>query len=132
VVLFLLSLKGQGQTIGIANSNYATTNAMMLNPSATADALNNFEYQIFGLNISVRNNFLYLPKGTFSIVNPLEITLLDNFSPETKYAAHAEIDIVFPAFTKVIGKNGFGFFLRSRAYVNAHNVPGNLAKFIKE
>jgi hypothetical protein len=48
-ILFLLPLVNIAQQIGLANSNYSTTNAVILNPSKSADPKMNFDMTLLGL-----------------------------------------------------------------------------------
>ncbi len=72
--------------VGLANSNYAGTNAMYLNPSTIADSKYKFYFNIGGINHSVSNNFVKWQApfpywGTFAVGAPIPLSLKKSISP---------------------------------------------------
>ena len=118
--------------MGISNSNFATINATHLNPAKTTDPQNNFELQMLGLNFFAKNNYAFVPKEVFKITNPTNISIADDFKESGVYNGHLEFDLIGPSFTKALYEYGFGISTRFRGYVNVHNLPSHVAKFLQE
>src|ERR1035437_4165000 len=60
LLLYFLPLSAQ-EKLGIANSNYSSTNSIFLNPSSSVDSRTFVQANLLGLNIYGMNNAAYLP-----------------------------------------------------------------------
>lgn len=120
----------KAQQPGFSNSNYTITQNVLLNPSASADPEVFFDMNLFSMNLFVKNDYVYLPKDQFTILNPLEINTQDDFSTSGEHGMHFELDLQLPAFSRAYKKMGFGGFIRFRGYGNAHKIPSHVAKFL--
>ena len=85
LLFFTNSLFAQFQ-VGLANSNYAGTNAMYLNPSSIADSKYKFYLNLGGINHNVSNNFVKWQApfpywGTFAIGTPIPLSWKKSISP---------------------------------------------------
>ncbi len=130
--LLLISFSSFSQEkLGIANSNYSSTNSVFLNPSTTADSRVFFQLNVIGLNAFLHTNQVYLPD--FSIRKKhLKNLLIATSSTQKKSFAYSNIG--FEGTTAVVSYENFGIgtFVRARAMVDARNIPFELIKAIAE
>lgn len=134
-VTMICSHLAMGQeNLGIANSNYAGTNGVYINPSSIADSKVFLDINLIGFSGFLHNDYIYLAKEDFYFPRDIGSPLpdpLDKYDGTKKYAfidlaAHA------PAFTLSIGNHGFGFHADLRSVTGAHRVPQSVAKFAFE
>lgn len=128
-ILILLPLVNIAQQIGLANSNYSTTNAVLLNPSKSSDPKMNFDMTLLGFNFFAKNNYALIPKDNFKLSEIANAQPIEDFIEEKKYGFHLELDVMLPSFSKAINEYGFGTFVRARAMVNGNNMPSHLMRF---
>ncbi|PCI94434.1 MAG: hypothetical protein COB15_14230 [Flavobacteriales bacterium] len=55
--------------MGIANSNYAPTNSVLINPSSIGDSKVYWEINLIGASAFIDNNYVYSPG--FSVLNAI-------------------------------------------------------------
>jgi len=129
IIFFSISFVLKSQQIGLANSNFATTNAVLLNPSKSADPKVNFDMTLFGMSSFAKNDYIFTPRTSIDFSNLGNVPILEDFEEQKKYGLYYELDIMLPSFSKAINEYGFGTFIRTRLMVNAHNMPSHLSKF---
>lgn len=123
------------ERVGLANSNYAGTTGMPLNPSSMVDSKAWLDINLVGADAFAWNNFAYLSKGDFYVWD-------DVFSgniPTSRYKlngkerhAAGNVRIDGPSFTLSQGKNAFGFHTAGRVFVSAEDLTEPTAVFIRE
>src|ERR1035437_552753 len=125
LLLYFLPLSAQ-EKLGIANSNYSSTNSIFLNPSSSVDSRTFVQANLLGLNIYGMNNAAYLPlfsvysaaKGGFQAPQ-LSTINLDKF-------VYAKVEVDGPAVIISNREIGIGFFVRGRVEVDVRNIPKGL------
>ena len=128
-------VSAQAQQPGLSNSNYFSTQSILLNPSSTSDPGNNQEIQLGSVKLFARNNYLFLPKKDFTYAMLGNLSLAnfnDEFTEEKRYNGNIETDMNLVSITKAYGKFGFGLSTRFRLMSNINNFPSHLAKFLFE
>ena len=123
------------EMIGIANSNYAGTNGVALNPASIVDSKTWLDINIVGVDAYLNNNFVYFDKDQFyfwrnvpsgNVPDPVR-------RDELKIRRGlVQARAMGPSFTLGLGKHGFGFHTGARAIVNLEKVPQNVAVFAFE
>ena len=123
------------ERVGVANSNYAGTTGMPLNPSSMVDSKAWLDINLVGVDVFAWNNFVYLSRDDFYVWD-------DVFSgniPVSRYRtngrekhAAANIRVDGPSFTLSQGKNAFGFHTAARMFVSAEDLTEPTALFIRE
>lgn len=114
------------QKPGIYNSNYSSTNSLLLNPSSTVDSRTYIQVNLVGVSAYMMNNIMYFPN--FSLWNAISYGIEDPVPTTLKLKkflfANASVD--GPSF--VISKNNFGagFFTRARSVAELKRVPYQL------
>lgn len=134
VILFATTAYSQ-ERIGHANSNYAGTTGMPLNPSSMVDSKAWLDINLIGADVFAWNNFTYLSSNDFYVWDDVFRgnipTSLYRTNGKEKHAA-ANVRIDGPSFTLSHGKNAFGFHTAARAFVSAEDLTEPTALFIRE
>ncbi len=135
VCVFSATTVSAQERVGLANSNYAGTTGMPLNPSSMVDSKAWLDINLIGADVFAWNNFAYLSKGDYYVWD-------DVFSgnlPTSRYRlngkerhAAANIRVDGPGFTLSQGKNAFGFHTAGRVFVSAEDLTEPTAVFIRE
>lgn len=118
------------ESIGIANSNYAGTQGVHLNPSSIVDSKLWLDVHLVGAGAYVYNNYFYFPNSTV-FTNPLPAGQ-DRFVAGNVYRGDVNVDVWGPAFTLSLGKHAIGLHTAVRSFTDATRVPAPVAKFIFE
>lgn len=134
-LLLISSTTAAQERVGMANSNYAGTTGMPLNPSSMVDSKAWLDINLIGVDVFAWNNFVYLGKNDFYVWD-------DVFSgniPESLYRtngtekhAAGNLRIDGPSFTLSQGKNAFGFHTAARTFISAEDLSEPTALFIRE
>jgi hypothetical protein len=119
------------EKLGVANSNYSSTNSIFLNPSSSVDSRTLFQFNLIGANIYAMNNLVYLPH--FSIRSamkegfqtPKASTIGDK---GFKTFIDFKTEINGPAFVVSNKEIGYGVFVRARAEGSITNIPSDMVK----
>jgi len=123
------------ERLGLANSNYAGTTGMPLNPSSMVDSKAWLDINLVGADVFAWNNFSYFGKGDFYVWDDVFSgnipTSLYRTNGKQKHAA-ANIRVDGPSFTLSQGKNAFGFHTAARVFVSAEDLTEPTALFIRE
>lgn len=133
VLICILSAQAQ-ENLGIANSNYAGTDGVYINPSSIVDSKVFLDIRIVGASAFLHNNYIYLPKEDFYFPRDIGKAFpepLDKYNGRNKYG-YMDVAAHLPAFTLSIGDHGFGFHADVRSITGAYNVPQSVAKFAYE
>jgi len=108
------------ERLGITNSNYYSTLAIQLNPSASVDSWTYMQLHIVGVNVFAKTNFAYLPNFSIrQIASPPEPLRTSAGNKKFLYL-NGSVD----ALSFVMSKRtyGFGFFTRARTVVDMRRV----------
>src|ERR1051326_7398146 len=121
------------EKLGIANSNYSSTNSIFLNPASSVDSRTFFQLNLIGLNAYAYTNQIYLPDFSFPrafsgyheqpviVTNNMKKFFYGNFSLEA------------PGFVMSTGKFGFGLFVRGHSEIDIRRMPYQLTNiFLKQ
>jgi hypothetical protein len=122
---------------GIANSNYAGTMGLDLNPASLVAAPYKWEIHLLSTDISAMNNYLYLQKNsrairTFASGGTLSEDRLTYKNITVDKFANVQAFAKLPAFLYSRPKWGIAFHVSSRVALGARGVPYHLANFMKE
>lgn len=129
---------GQEQ-FGLLNSNYAGTDAVVLNPARMATQWPWLDINLVGLNLHARNNYVFLGKQ-YSLIGEIrggiagtngDLVIGNELSMRDK-KAYVAAEFKGPALAWSLGRTAIGLNLRSRAAVSAVGVPVSLATFATE
>jgi len=116
------------EKLGIANSNYSSTNSIFLNPSSSVDSRTFIQMNLVGMNAYLMNNQMYLPKFSipkaitgyhekpFIVTNKMKKFFYGNFSLDA------------PALVISHRRIGIGFFVRGRAEIDIRRIPYQITK----
>jgi len=114
------------ENMGIANSNYAPANTLLLNPSSIVDSKSYLDINIIGASAFAQNNYVYLAKENFlfrkDIFNLGQVQPSYNTNRKTANGI-LDIGIQGPTATMAFGKHSFGIYTGARGYVNARKIP---------
>lgn len=123
------------ERIGLANSNYAGTTGMPLNPSSMVDSKAWLDINLIGADAFVWNNFVYLSKDNFyfwkNVPNGNIPAPLYRTNGKEKHGV-VNIRVDGPGFTLSHGKNAFGFHTAARTFVSFEDITEPSAIHIYE
>ncbi len=114
------------EKLGVANSNYSSTNSIFLNPSSSVDSWTLAQLNIVGANIYAMNNIAYLPQ--FSVWAAKSGNFQDPVISTIKLKKFVDfkVEINGPAFVFSNREIGAGFFVRGRVEGSVNNIPQEL------
>lgn len=120
---------------GLANSNYAGTTGMPLNPSSMVDSKAWLDINLVGVDAFAWNNFVYLSKDNFYFFRDVPSgnvpsPLYRMNGKEKNGVVNARVD--GPSFTLSQGKNAFGFHTAARTFVSFEDFLEPSAVYIYE
>ena len=123
------------ERLGLANSNYAGTTGMPLNPSCMVDSKAWLDINLVGVDAFAWNNFVYLSKNDFYFFR--DVPSGNVASPKYKMNGkekHGAINLRVdgPSFTLSHGKNAFGFHTAARTFVSFEDFLEPSAVYIYE
>ncbi|MDO1448020.1 DUF5723 family protein [Rhodocytophaga aerolata] len=125
------------QLLGIANSNYAGTNGIYMNPSSIADSRYTFHLNMFTFDGLVTNNYL-----RYSGPNFAESLANDDFGKDNAYLQERlngkpkmftlAGDVRMPSFmVRLSAKHSFAVASRFRTAVQGNSISEDILKLIK-
>jgi hypothetical protein len=130
-LFFGLSFTAPAQEkLGIANSNYSSTNSIFLNPSSSVDSRTFIQMNLVGANAYLMTNSAYLPK--FSVwraasgYHEQPFILTNNW----KKFFYGNFSLDAPAVVVSHRRIGFGFFIRGRAEIDIRRIPYQLTNIL--
>lgn len=139
VFLQLAMLGAYGQNwIGYANSNYAGTNGLYLNPSTIVDSRHGAYINFFGNGTNVYNNYISF-SGDRSLLKYLRDTSLkitdanirENLNGKDKVVNFSN-ELRGPSFlVSVHPRHAFALSVRNRTYVQAVDISQPIARMIR-
>lgn len=130
-VMFAASSPAQDQ-LGIAGSTYAPVNTVWNNPSSIADSRAFADIQLAGFGVYARNNLVYLPGGSFSFRNLMDIQEPSFRRVRSSYHAFANIQVWGPSATFAIKQHAFGIHTRFRTIADVRGLPESLGYYLTE
>ncbi|MES2590769.1 MAG: DUF5723 family protein [Bacteroidota bacterium] len=118
------------EKLGIANSNYSSTNSIYLNPASSVDCRTLMQLNLVGLNIYMMNNQAYLPK--FNVWDASKGDMQDPKIKTTGFKKFLDVkaEVNAPTFILSNKEIGIGFFIRGRAEASIKNIPAELAQLL--
>lgn len=129
--LFLSTSLIAQENLGIANSNFAPTNSMLLNPASVVNSKTYLDINIAGASVYARNNLAYLSKSQFYF--PRDIWSLNFPDPSyntsrNRIKGYLDASVHGPSATLQMGKHAFGFYSGVRSVTSVKKIPGYLAR----
>ncbi|MEO8066596.1 MAG: DUF5723 family protein [Flavobacteriales bacterium] len=133
-----MTVQAQEQ-LGIANSNWAGTDAVPLNPARMATQWPWLDINLVGANLFAWNDYVYLGKQ-HSLVGEIrngihgtngDLLIGTDRSPRDK-RLFASAEFKGPAFAWSLGRTAIGLSMRTRAMATAIGLPNSLAVFGSE
>jgi hypothetical protein len=137
--------------LGIAGSNFAGSQSMMINPSNIVNSKLYMDINILSMNISFQNNYIYIPASDYSfghLISEIDRNIKyynenNNWMPrremdfrETNYKNGKDINTFMnvtafgPSATYSINDQAFGFYSSFRNYSSIKNLPNEIANFM--
>jgi hypothetical protein len=131
------------EMLGVVNSNYAGIYGISLNPSGMVGSKLYMDYNLFSLNSSFGNNYMYLERddyldylfhGTLPIyyTSENEERNYTIYRGKDYYSGYYSNRIAGPAAMIVAGKHAFGLSTALRSNISFHNVSQDIAYFLYE
>lgn len=134
-LVFQLHLVAQSQNLlGIANSNYAGTHGLYMNPANTADNRYAFYLNFFSAQANLTNNRFYFDFPKFSEIEDFEFSKddLKDFKDRKNYQAHGGIQFRALNFmVRIDHKSGFAFLSRLRGIATGNNTSKNITDLVR-
>lgn len=127
------------EQFGLANSNWAGTDAVPLNPARLATQWPWLDINIVGANVFAWNNYVFLSKQ-HSLVGEIrngvkgtngDLVIGTDRSLRDK-KLFSNVEFKGPAFAWSLGRTAIGLSLRSRSVSSAVGIPNSLAVFASE
>ncbi len=112
--------------MGIANSNFAGTNGVALNPASIVDSKTWLDVNIVGVDVFFNNNFVYYSKDDFYFWDNVPSGNMPDIrrKDDRKFRkAKVQVKAMGPAFTLSLGRHAVGLHTGARVFVSAENVP---------
>ncbi len=139
-LFFLYHAKAQ-EMLGIANSNYAGTNGLLLNPSNFVENRNNLDINLLTFGISFDNDYIYFPKDKISFFGFSDLADLSknrgytdakNAGNKDNKNFNMNLLIRGPSATFHVAKHWFGIQTNLRFGLDLTDVNYAIAKFSYE
>ncbi len=140
-VLMITSARSQ-EMLGIANSNYAGTNGLSLNPSSMVDSRLETDVNLLTIGVSADNDYLFIPKDSLKFFGFKRIVdlsgnrgYLDKFSfgsTNKEYSATEYATVRGPSAIFHVKKHWIGLVSQMRAGTSISGVGAPIAKFAYE
>ncbi len=118
------------ESMGIANSNYAGTQGVHINPANIIDSKIWLDVHLVGAGAYVYNNYFYFPQAS-AFTRPFPEGR-DRYVLGNVYRGDVNVDVWGPAFTLSLGKHAIGLHTAVRSFTDATRIPAPIAKFIFE
>ncbi len=130
VLFFAIKVSYTQESMGIANSNYAPTQSVHLNPSSIVDSKVWLDINLVGMGAYVYNNYFYFPQAS-AWTRPFPEGL-DHYKLGNVYRGDVNVDVWGPGFTLNLGRHAIGLNTAVRSFTDATRIPAPIAKFIFE
>lgn len=133
----LVPMMAQAQRyIGMATSNWSSTNGMYLNPANIADSRHKFTVDLFSVNVGLNNNLAYFNDGVSGLTGIGDGDLADAFT----FQNQNEFSLLAPylevrgpgAMVSINEKHSVALTTRVRAMHQFHNFNQNLYRTITD
>ena len=118
------------ESMGIANSNYAGTQGVHINPANIVDSKIWLDVHLVGASAYVYNNYFYFPQAS-AFTRPFPEGR-DRYVLGNVYRGDVNVDVWGPAFMLSLGKHAIGLHTAVRSFTDATRIPAPIAKFIFE
>jgi hypothetical protein len=130
LLTYNLQLLNAQESMGIANSNYAGTQGVHINPANIIDSKIWLDVHLVGAGAYVYNNYFYFPQAS-AFTRPFPEGR-DRYVVNNFYRGDVNVDVWGPAFTLQLGKHAIGLHTAVRSFTDATRIPAPIAKFIFE
>jgi hypothetical protein len=130
IFLFVTLICNSQERLGITNSNYSSTNAIQLNPSASVDSRTYMQLNLIGAHAYAKTNFGYLPN--FSYQDILKTQDFKRSPPGEKKFLYAALGLEGPSYIISKRQFGAGFFTRLRNVTDMRHVTYEMASVLLE
>lgn len=128
-LLYFFPLTAQ-EKLGIANSNYSSTNSIFLNPSSSVDSRTLMQLNLVGANIYLMNNQAYLPQFSVWAAKNGEFQDPKLSTIGLKKFVYIRTEVNAPTFVLSNKEIGIGFFIRGRVEASVNNIPEELSDLL--
>ncbi|MFK7756143.1 MAG: DUF5723 family protein [Flavobacteriales bacterium] len=114
--------------MGIANSNYAPTNSIFLNPSSSADSKAFIDFNFFGNSLHINNNHVFVNQSLLGLSEASGDEPIENFNRSSApYKAFVDNQFHGPSFSISFGRFGGGLFTNVRSVTSINGISNHLA-----
>lgn len=120
------------EKLGVANSNYSSTNSIFLNPSSSVDSRTLIQFNLVGANIYLMNNQAYLPQFRVWSAKSSEFQDPKLSTIGLKKFVDTKVEINGPSLVISNREIGAGFFIRGRVEASINNIPKELAELAQK
>lgn len=130
----MLPMASQAQRyMGLATSNWSSTNGLYLNPANAADSRHKFTIDLFSLNFGMDNSLASIDFSQATKTGG-DYSKAFNFSNKDEFSIVAPMaEVRGPGFfVNIKGKHGIGLTTRVRAMNQFHNFNQNLYKLTQD
>ncbi len=142
-LLTCVSASGQDM-LGATPGNYAGVNSIQLNPSGLLNSKTYLDVELFGLDVFVQNNALYMSNSQYSLSNffkagyqlpthsegyGTEQRVLYSYRTTRDKNAFVNLRINGPGAMLIWGRHAFALSTGFRTVISMHNVPYDVLNF---
>jgi len=142
VTIFHLPLLSQ-EKVGLTTSNYGGIYSAQLNPAATSNSKIYFDFNLFGADIFLENNFLYIHKEDYRLMDFLSLSPklpvsgepgqgLDYTASGDAVNAFEQVEVMGPSLSYSLGKHSVGLFSKALAVTSVEDLPRDIAILMYE
>jgi hypothetical protein len=133
IFLFTKAILAQDM-LGVANSNFAGSTGMNLNPASMMLTPYCWEVTLLTVDLSVENNYMGIIKNRISMMNDespdvVEDKIVNDYYTNTDKTANAHLMIQLPSFIYKGDTWAFGFRPLVRTDLSVQHVPASIARF---
>jgi hypothetical protein len=130
--------------LGSVLGNYAGVNSIQLNPSALHNSKTYLDFELFGADLFVQNNYLYMARKDYRFGHffqsgyklpshheeyGTEDRILYAYSDKKLKNLFQNIRIDGPSLMLIWGKHAFALTTALRSVTSGHNIPYDVANF---
>jgi hypothetical protein len=137
-----MSLRSQ-EKIGLAISNYGGVYSNQMNPAASAGSKVFFDFNFVGADIFLENNFLFIHKEDYNLIDFLSRTPtwpvsgvrgkgLDYAISDELVQGFQQIDVMGPSVSYSLGRHTFGLFSKLMQITSINDLPRDITLLMYE
>lgn len=121
------------ENLGIANSNYAPTNSILLNPSSSADSKAFIDFNLVGSSVFARNNYIYFNENLLDLIKAGKTgtNVQEQYNTgNAPYKAYLDKQLHGPSISVSYGKFGLGMCSSLRSVTSVNGMPNHLGNHL--